>query len=139
MVWASALRAAAEPAASFTLQTKARGASVMQPPSHAGGEAAGGAAPAAAEPGSSAFAALAAADVRPDAVFFHKFYSAKEVRRAFACPPVRMRCSQQPACKWHDVRLPTSRMDDQTEGPGTNCATPLAAAAASQGEEAAGG
>ena len=33
-----------------------------------------------AEPGTSAFAALAAADIRPDAVFFHKFYSARAVK-----------------------------------------------------------
>lgn len=43
-------------------------------------KAAGDAAAADAEPGTSAFAALAAADVKPNAVFFHKFYSAKEAR-----------------------------------------------------------
>jgi hypothetical protein len=49
----------------------------MQPLAKAasGQGAAGGA-----EPGTSAFAALAAADIRPDAVFFHKFYAAKEAR-----------------------------------------------------------
>jgi hypothetical protein len=49
----------------------------MQPLAKA---AAGSGAADAAQPGTSAFAALAAADIRPDAVFFHKFYSAKEAR-----------------------------------------------------------
>ena len=52
----------------------------------AGGDVAA-AASAAAEPGSTAFAALAAADVKPDAVFFHKFYSSKEARKPAAATP----------------------------------------------------
>jgi hypothetical protein len=64
---------------SATPQARPRGASIMQPLARAapGAGAAGGA-----EPGTSAFAALAAADIRPDAVFFHKFYSAKAALRA---------------------------------------------------------
>ena len=50
----------------------------MQPLSRA---APGAGAADAAEPGTSAFAALAAADIRPDAVFFHKFYSAKAAKQ----------------------------------------------------------
>lgn len=54
-------------------QAKARGGSIMQPLAKAAIEGA----PVEVEPGTSAFAALATADVKPDAVFFHKFYSAK--------------------------------------------------------------
>ena len=59
-------------------QAKPRGASIMQPLARA---APGAGAADAAEPGTSAFAALAAADIRPDALFFHKFYSAKAARQ----------------------------------------------------------
>ncbi len=64
-------------------QARPRGASVMQPLGRLAGRAAGesAAAAAAAEPGSAAFAALAAAEVKPDAVFFHKYYAGREARK----------------------------------------------------------
>ena len=49
----------------------------MQPLAPAEGAAA---AAAAQQPGSHAFATMAAEDVRADAVFFHKFYAAREAR-----------------------------------------------------------
>lgn len=59
------------------VQAKTRGGSIMQPLPQV--DSAAGAA-AALEPGSHAFASLATEDVRADAVFFHKFYSAQEAR-----------------------------------------------------------
>lgn len=62
--------------------------------------AAGDGAAAEPEPGTSAFAALAAADVKPDAVFFHKFYSAKEARA-----PARKRPAEEDASDASDAEI----------------------------------
>lgn len=69
-----ASRASTDQTHGLLAQPKQRGASIMQPLAPLDG---GTAAAAAAQPGTEAFATMAAEDVRPDAAFFHKFYAAK--------------------------------------------------------------